>query len=534
MGHEDCHQRATHLPKRVVDISDSRYRLVEPEGGLTGRYAALSYSWGKRGFQMTTSKNYRSFQGGIDRDTVPILFQDAASIAHRLNIRYLWIDAMCIIQDSRSDWEEQVAKMADIFENAAITIAASASSDPGVSIFARRQLDHQEVELGNGANGRRLNATFKARRKIQFGIHAKSQWSTEVDPLDLRAWALQEKELSTRFISYTGAELQWKCRKIKTCECHEMPYPSQGLFWPSTAPLSGDQSSRNLVAWTRVVEEFSSRNLRVIEDRLPALLGLASKFYAMTGLTYIAGLWRENIVSDLVWQRGSKNLLAPLTGVVPSFSWVSVPGPVNFQLGRYSYDGIRECSLELLQVDYANTDSKPTSRAVEGSLTARGYTVAARLRSSTSTDPQAYEICIGDTVYPPNTGQRASCEFSIDTLLMTLSNGECEHGSEVARVRSVDHDLDRVDGSIRLLSLYSIHHQDYVYENFLILGKSPTNSHSYERIGVGTGKIYSDGGLDGGCFHRPRLVRPFQWLALDLEKKGSCVKDIAEEVICIR
>ena len=88
---------------------------------------------------MNTSRNWETLTRGFDRDSLPVAFQDAAKIAHGLNIKYLWIDILCIIQDAISDWQEDTANMGEIFENAALTIAASLSPNPETSMFAERR-----------------------------------------------------------------------------------------------------------------------------------------------------------------------------------------------------------------------------------------------------------------------------------------------------------------------------------------------------------------------------------------------------------
>jgi hypothetical protein len=189
--HEKCHDpKCTYLPKRVVDISKPRYRVLEPAAYKKGVYAALSYAWGGRGFLMTTSQNYQERKQGFDRDALPIVFQDAAALARSLDIHYIWIDTLSIVQDDAADWEEQGAKMGQIYEDATITIVASLSPDPYQTFFTTREPSYQEVELFSEAEGELIDVVFKARKKITRGIHAKIGRSMDIDPLDTRAWAL--------------------------------------------------------------------------------------------------------------------------------------------------------------------------------------------------------------------------------------------------------------------------------------------------------------------------------------------------------
>jgi hypothetical protein len=472
---------------------------------------------------------------GFDRNMLPKVFQEAAMVAQSLEIRYLWIDTLCIIQDCANDWEEQAAVMGEIFEAATLTIAASSSADPSRSLFVSRLPNYQEAELFSEPVEELRDVVFKARKKITHGIHAKTGWSLEVDPLETRAWALQERVLSTRLIAFTGAELQWKCRKVKACECRQNSSPSQPLFYvPSGIPRL-DSILKYSKIWSQIIEDYSNRNLKVPQDKLPALSGLASMFCAATGFTYIAGLWEESLLSDLIWQRNSAAYERSSTYLAPTFSWVSAPGAVSFRFARHSYPGTRVPHAEIVEVQYRTTARHNAyGKAASGSLKIRGHTVPARLRSS-SEHPEAYEMCIDDAIYLPNTDQRATCEFSIDTSHV-LSNAfqerrDLQHTSGGKNLRCTDKNAGEM---VTLLSLYSIHHHKHLYQNFLILEKTSHDFDSYERIGVGTGKIYRGSGCEDSVPSEPQLVKPFEWLSIDLGRTGHSFDRAIEETLCIR
>ena len=103
-------------------------------------------------------------------------------------------------------------------------------------MFTERRLAPSEVELDEDTE-RCSGNVFKSRRRISLGIHGMTSRATDDNPLDLRAWALQERELATRLVSFTGAELQWSCRHLQTCGCRRIPSPAQPLF-PYSTPLS--------------------------------------------------------------------------------------------------------------------------------------------------------------------------------------------------------------------------------------------------------------------------------------------------------
>jgi hypothetical protein len=527
--HEQCRPEIAFLPKRVIDISESIYKLVEPARDTKGLYATLSYSWGGKGFAMATSGSYEALKHGFDGKSLPKTFQDAATMARSLHIRYLWIDTLCIIQDSITDWEEESPKMGEIFGGAAITIAASSSPHPDHTLFKTREPRYQEVELYNGAAGGPHDVVFKARRKIRRGIHAKIGRSTDTDadPLDARAWGLQERLLSTRLIAFTGTELQWTCRTLKSCECHQNPQPSQPLFPAPTGLSRIETTIKHSRSWIQVIEDYSNRKLTNPNDKLPALSGLASKFGNVTGFTYIAGLWKESILYDLVWQRDIGPVSVSSTWLAPSFSWASAPSPVHYRFARHVYPGSRIEHAKLVNFYYEAIGHGTYTRAMDCTLTLRGYTVAAHLRR-TSEDSQAYAICIDNTIYLPNSDQRTICEFSIDAAIPQCNEKIDAEASEWKSLETVSNE------PIILLSLYSIHHRRYLYQNFLILRKSHQDVNTYERIGIGSGKLYREGGSISDIPSKPRLVRPFEWLSVDLGKRGRSIGNLEEQVMYIR
>jgi hypothetical protein len=522
----------SYLPKRTVDVSNNdRYSLVEHSTGTVGVYAALSYSWGDRGFAMATSANFEELKHGFERAILPMAFQDAAVMARSLDIDYLWIDTLCIIQDSRSDWEEQAARMGGIFEAAAITISASSSLNPYHTLFGQRDRMYEEIDLFSGKKGAPSDVKFKARRKIDRGIHTKTGRSTYKDPLDTRAWGLQEKLLSRRLIAFTGAELQWTCRTSRACECQQKTYPAQPLFTDDISKSSAERIRENSKIWSKTVEEYSSRELRFPLDRLPALSGLARKFGARTGLTYNAGGWNETLLYDLVWQRDVESSRITESWISPSYSWASAPGAVSFRYARHSYPGSRILHAEVVVPYYETVGKDIYGKAKDGALTIRGHMVAAQLRRSSSGDAQGYTIYIGDAEYTPNTSQRSVCEFSIDAAIPSYSartDSMTTHGV-LCGSSSEDTSL-MIEGPVTLLSLYSIHDRRYLYQNFLVLARSQEGADTYKRVGIGSGKLYRGDSIP----QEAHLVRPFEWLSVDVAKHGRSIVEVEEQVVCIR
>src|SRR5687768_15103921 len=151
-------------PRRLLDLQAfqdlGRIRLVEAEDGLDLEYCALSYSWGFSKPYVMKSSNLADFQTAIYVKELPKLLQGAVEVARGLRYRYLWIDALCIMQDgdvspeASVDWVDQAGKMDDIFGSAAVTIATSECFGGNASLIVPRNPLSQltcRLDLGTGA-----------------------------------------------------------------------------------------------------------------------------------------------------------------------------------------------------------------------------------------------------------------------------------------------------------------------------------------------------------------------------------------------
>ena len=128
-NHHLCSEYAqSPLPKRVLDLGgprDSEVRLLTSEGEIIRRCVCLSHCWGTMTRLRTFTTNLDSHASCIPWDSLPPTYRDAVRFVRRLDIRYLWIDSLCIIQDDGEDWRREASKMASIFEGAYHTVAAT-------------------------------------------------------------------------------------------------------------------------------------------------------------------------------------------------------------------------------------------------------------------------------------------------------------------------------------------------------------------------------------------------------------------------
>jgi hypothetical protein len=176
--HQDCLQsmrNESQLPTRLLDLDalpkgtdleglpdgprdllkNTLFSLVENSPGSEGRYIALSYCWGKSLPFTTVTSNLQKHKeaGGIEYTQLPKTLQDAIFLVRYLGIRYLWADCLCIVQDDKADWEREASRMADVYSNAYLTIAATRASHCGEGFLHARKVKDRRVVSFADAEG---------------------------------------------------------------------------------------------------------------------------------------------------------------------------------------------------------------------------------------------------------------------------------------------------------------------------------------------------------------------------------------------
>jgi hypothetical protein len=126
-----------YLPKfRVIDVQERC--LVKPPLGC--EYVTLSYVWGRSQQFTTTQAIVEQLEQthGLDevRGKIPRTIQDAIELTVTLQQRYLWVDALCIVQDDEEEKLELIGHMDEIYGNSVLTIVnATGDSHSGIAGF---------------------------------------------------------------------------------------------------------------------------------------------------------------------------------------------------------------------------------------------------------------------------------------------------------------------------------------------------------------------------------------------------------------
>ncbi|KFY31157.1 hypothetical protein V493_01333 [Pseudogymnoascus sp. VKM F-4281 (FW-2241)] len=308
------------LPTRLISITGESLRLVQTSGYLhRPRYAALSHSWGSLDFIKLTSKDLDTYMEAVPIERFPKTFKDAIEITQRLGLDYLWIDSLCIIQDSLDDWQKESSKMSSVFGGSTITIAASSARDGSQGCFMK------QPDFGGGLRARITDGEL--RRVQDFRGERDYERSTVEAHLGTRAWALQEKMLPSRTIHFGDRGAFWECRTKIASEYLPDGYPNQLV-----RPLVNRKGNLQDI-WLQIVELYSAANLTFGKDKLPALSGVARAGYNETGDDYLAGLWRDKLEEQLCWSRlryGSSMMRPRPAWRAPTWSWASIDGEVTW------------------------------------------------------------------------------------------------------------------------------------------------------------------------------------------------------------
>ncbi|SCV37201.1 related to tol protein [Fusarium fujikuroi] len=327
-------------PQRLLDLlafqNVEKIRIIEANNDDTKEYCALSYSWGFSKPYVMTSFNLAAFQKEIHVKDLPKLLQDSIQVVRGLGFRYLWIDALCIMQDgsqssvASDDWVDQAGKMNDIFGNAAVTIAAAECFDGNSSMIVPRNPLSQ------------LSCRLDASTNLYYEVVPPCTPHCLLHPfdkarfhLDTRAWVFQERILSPRTVHLTRNFVHLECRTELRCgamggsdACYHSGAIAKAdyqVLFSMFGPYGLDDSAHDafLSFWHELVRKYSTTNLSRKSDLLVALAGLAKQVQIKSQLTWSFGLWQEHLLRDLLWYvRGGRG--TPCHERSPTWSWASI------------------------------------------------------------------------------------------------------------------------------------------------------------------------------------------------------------------
>lgn len=381
-NHEICDKpRRSRLPTRVIDCAvPAQPRLVSSEvlEDPWAPYITLSYVWGKGSSHVTTQANLETYKVSIELDRIPQTIQDAITVTHSLGMRFLWVDAFCIVQDSPEDKTKELVNMGNIYRDAYFTIIASSASE-GRSGFLQDRVLPPHTRLPFYSRDGRLGTVCIGKRSETLPDSSAGR-----EPVDRRAWCLQEWLLSPRKLLFTSDTLRYHCqtvarpvenslRTIRTVQSFTLdhaflPLDRAALANPALVALSAEERfARQCALWGLVVANYTQRLLSWETDKLVAFAAVAEQFdriweYPTRSGRYIAGCREGFLPRDLLWQGQPRprdwdtDALSARAKeyIVPSWTWASVQGHVVVQTGVAYPAG--ECIRDICDVVECGVD----------------------------------------------------------------------------------------------------------------------------------------------------------------------------------
>ena len=369
----------TLLPKRVLCVSsslgDHRPYILESQNRI-GRYATLSHRWPAEPILRTLKDNLARHKVGIDMSALPISFQHAVQVCRRLGIDFLWIDSLCIVQDSLQDWKSESVQMGTYYWNSHVNIAIAQSTEGETGCFRTRDpLGVQPCTVWMRFPQDRHYRT----KPVLLSPYIKGGYDwrfKQSSILDARAWVLQERLLAPRTLFFGEHQMFFSCLTMEASEARphgellSVKLESNLLIqefqhtlrvaaltrllenlqkaprWMMSKNRLQDKRERNRAdvtdllqsirlddpqnlretydEWYSLVEEYNCRCMTKETDILPAISGLAAYFQMTLGDRYLAGLWASDLVIGLLWSVDSGSVRTVETKGTPSWSWASL------------------------------------------------------------------------------------------------------------------------------------------------------------------------------------------------------------------
>lgn len=368
VAHNHTPAQRNFVPDRLIRVDQGKLSLILTRDSSNSQfhqgpstelpyYAALTYCWGPPPHSdrqlKTKQANLSDHLKEIPEDKLPQAIKDAVLVTRALSIPYLWIDALCILQDVGSDWADQCTQMDNIYGNAYVTISAAVSENCEEGFIARKDV---------------ITVPFHLRDvsvpPVPIAIYFPSYQNTTAEDIAGatwvgRGWTFQERIASTRMLMFGKRNVHFQCRNgCFSMSKYQLEYPfnmvNRDLLNEGDVALIYEE-------WTtEIAMEFSAYGLEFTRgtDILPSIAGLATLFSHRLRDDYLAGLWKKDLHRCLNWDLHRSDRLMrykdlldglqhPATYIAPSWSWASRSGLIMFAVYRtvYIMNARSECDV---------------------------------------------------------------------------------------------------------------------------------------------------------------------------------------------
>lgn len=318
--HSICSQRNKEsYPPGLILIDAEKMCLVPVAPGNPVRYVALSYVWGYIAQPTLTKAVLETWtsDGQLGDVEVPRTIRDAIQLVRMIGYRYIWVDALCIVQDDAASRHGQISQMHEIYRHADVTIVAADGDScseglPGVTLAKDRVYKHRRYELPG-------MCFMKVPSSTKHGI--------EMSPWRTRGWTFQEELCSRRTLVLLPELMFFSCasavwREDIQLEAEDtLPRSEEGLI--SLTCMLHRKSAGNhqdlLVLFRDLVKKYMQRTLSRTDDMENAFAGVSGILEPFIGPAYHGvpeRMFAEVIQGCWFWDTSLQRRLG-----FPSWSW---------------------------------------------------------------------------------------------------------------------------------------------------------------------------------------------------------------------
>ncbi|KAH6959519.1 heterokaryon incompatibility protein-domain-containing protein [Fusarium avenaceum] len=321
-------------------------------------FFALSYVWGTQECVTLTQATLPVMQQEIELHTLAKTIRDAIAVTRSLGYKYLWVDSLCIIQDSKADWKVESAKMGGIYRRSILTLGALHAAGNHEGLFTAR----------NPLCARNLHIPGTSFEISNTANYVFWEYETRVAPLQTRAWVVQERASALRTLFFGATGLFWECSQCQASESDVQgsidplnPSWKRGINAVIDASDVSHRAAALVRIWNQIRFEYTQCNLTYVSDRPVAISGLADFLSNATGLKYSHGVWLDIAPADLCWLPTSiGQRVENKVSRIPAWSWLSVDKPVEVLLKSSKYFVVWRKSAELVGLPFTEaSDNKP-------------------------------------------------------------------------------------------------------------------------------------------------------------------------------
>ncbi|KAF2187679.1 HET-domain-containing protein, partial [Zopfia rhizophila CBS 207.26] len=296
-------------------------------------YTTLSHCWGTGPTVKLTKSLIDDFRQAIPEETMPRTYADAITITREIGVEHIWIDSLCIIQDSTDDWHKECQEMANVYKNGYCNIAAMSAVDSDGGCFSRRDPGLLKPVLVQSYWAGFKNGLWNWK----FQRHLRHIYDEiESSPLHMRGWVLQERLLSPRNLHFGEHMIYWECRQSVASENSIPRDPnSKPLIFSGESKINMIPDDGYLGKWQKSVEQYTAASLTYPTDKLVAISALAREMQQIFehgtdfNCKYLAGLWSPYLAQQLLWYPTHPSKIKQRRNDTPSWTWASLDGPVH-------------------------------------------------------------------------------------------------------------------------------------------------------------------------------------------------------------